>query len=94
MRLIIIYYQIKSLGTPTVASSIFFSSNQRLGMKQSSVSPRPDLIDDIRFEIDIKGTRDVFSASRLREESRETAIVLRWGALDDTAIRLRKNQTF
>lgn len=72
----------------TVARSILFASNESLGVEETPVGARPDLVDDIGFEIDVKRARDVLSRRGLREESAEAVIVGRGRALNETTVRL------
>jgi hypothetical protein len=57
-------------------------------MEEGPVGTSSNLIDDIGFEIDVKGPGNMFSRAGFREEGGEAAIVLRWRPLDDATIGL------
>jgi len=73
--------------TSIIARSILLAGDQGFGVEECPVGTSPNLVDDIGFKIDVKGTGNVFATSRLRKESRKPAIVLRWRSFDDTAVR-------
>ena len=55
-------------------------------MEETPVYATPNLIDDVRFQIDVEGTRNVFARRGLREEGTETVVVGR--AIDETTVGL------
>ena len=76
----------------TVAGCIFFAGHQGLGVEETPVYATPNLIDDVRFEIDVEGARNVFARRGLREEGTETVVVGR--VIDETTVGLdRGDQT-
>jgi hypothetical protein len=48
----------------------------------------PDLVDNVGLQVDIEGTRNMFSRRSLGEESAEALIAGRAGSFDQTAIGL------
>ena len=59
-------------------------------MEETPVCTRSDLIDDIGFQIHVKGTGYMLAGGSLREESAETIIVMRRRPIDETTIGLVK----
>lgn len=47
----------------TVVRRILLASHQSLGMEQGAVGTGLDLVNDIGFQVNVQGTRDVFASS-------------------------------
>ena len=60
-------------------------------MEQAPVRARSDLIDDVRFEIDVKRPGDMLARRRFGEERAETIVVGRGGILSKTTVGLPKH---
>jgi hypothetical protein len=70
------------MATSVVAGGIFLASDEGLWVEKATVCTRSNLIDDIRLEVNIEGTGDVFSSRSFREESAESIITRRGRAWD------------
>jgi hypothetical protein len=57
-------------------------------MKETPVWTVPNLIDDIGFKVDVKGTGHVFARGRLRKKCAEATIIGRRRSLEKTSIGL------
>ena len=64
------------MSTSIVVSGILLTADQQFWMEQLAVLARANLVDGGRVEIDEDGTRDVFSASSLSEDSVELTRVV------------------
>jgi hypothetical protein len=80
--------------THTVTGSILLACDESLGVEETSVGARLDLVDDIGFKVDVQRTGDMFARRSLGEEGTETIVVLRRGAFSDTAIGLNKSSEY
>jgi hypothetical protein len=73
----------------TVASGVLFTSNESLWVEEAPVCAGSDFIDDVGFQINVKGARYMFAWRRLREERAEAVIVGRGWTIEDAAIGLQ-----
>lgn len=58
----------------TIIGGVFLAGDHGLGMEERPVRSDLDIVYNARLKIRIDGTRDVFSASGLGKESRETVL--------------------
>ena len=59
-------------------------------MEETAVSTSSNLIDDIRLEVNVEGTGNVFSGRGFRKEGAEPVITGRGSTFNQTTIRLVK----
>ena len=72
----------------TVVGGILFARDHRLWVEERPVGAGLDIVDGTWLEVDVERPRYVLARASLREESRETAVVLRLASLDKTTIWL------
>lgn len=72
----------------TIVGGVFLAGDHCLGMEERPVWADLHIVDNARLEIRIDGTRDVFSGSGLRKESRKTVLSGFRGTLLNTTVGL------
>ena len=73
----------------TVVGRILLSRNHRLRVEQGPVGTRLDVVDGARLKVDVERAGNVLARTSLREESRETTIVVGARSLGGATIRLK-----